>query len=480
MPSRWIRSYRKTLAFRLTLWYAGVFALSSCLAFLLFYALITTVFRERTDQELLSQANEFSTVLAARGLEAVKSLAILQAQAAGVKKVFFRLLSSSGQIFSSSNMSYWQDIDIRESAIKELVRDGRNVFETLTIPGRKEKVRILHVMVGPGIILQIGQSMETDSRFIDAFKKIFVITMVLLVGLAAGVGWFMAKRAVSGVEAVTRTARAISGGTLDRRVPVGTRGDEIDQLATTFNQMLGRIQALVTEIKEMSDNIAHDLKSPIARIRGMAEVTLTTGKTLGEYENMAASTVEECDRLLDMINTMLMITKAESGVDQRNDEDIDLAALVWELCELLEPVAEDKGLSLSHETSDTGLVPGDRRMIQRILSNLLDNALKYTPSGGAVKVSVSNKDGREVVVTVQDTGIGIPGEDLPHVFERFYRCDHSRSEPGTGLGLSLARAFARAHQGDITVTSAVGQGSIFTLTLPRSRPPKASAGENPA
>jgi heavy metal sensor kinase len=480
MPLRRLRSYRKTLAFRLTLWYAGVFAVSSCLAFLLFYALITSVFRERTDQELLGQASEFSTVLATRGLEAVKSLAVLQAQAAGVKKVFFRLLSSSGQVFSSTNMSYWQDIDIREAAIKELVRDRRNVFETVTIPNRKDKVRVLHVMVGPGIILQIGQSMETDSRFIDAFKNIFVITMVLLVGLAAGVGWFMARRAVSGVEAVTRTAREISGGTLNKRVPVGTRGDEIDQLATTFNQMLGRIQALVTEIKEMSDNIAHDLKSPIARIRGMAEVTLTTGKALGEYENMAASTVEECDRLLDMINTMLMITKAEVGVEKRNDEDIDLAGLVREACELLATVAEDRGLSLMCDAPDICVLPGDRRMIQRILSNLLDNALKYTPPGGAVKISVSEKDEKAVVVAVQDTGIGIPAVDLPHVFERFYRCDHSRSEPGTGLGLSLARAFARAHQGDITVTSTLGQGSTFTLTLPRFRMPQPNADEKPA
>jgi heavy metal sensor kinase len=314
--------------------------------------------------------------------------------------------------------------------------------------------------------------METDSRFIDAFKNIFVITMVLLVGLAAGVGWFMARRAVSGVEAVTRTAQEISGGTLDKRVPVGTRGDEIDQLATTFNQMLGRIQALVTEIKEMSDNIAHDLKSPITRIRGMAEVTLTTGKALGEYENMAASTVEECDRLLDMINTMLMITKAESGVDKGHDEGIDLAQVVRDACELLEPVAEDRGLSLACDTPATCDLIGDRRMIQRILSNLLDNALKYTPSGGAVKVSLSEKDGTEVVVAIQDTGIGIPPGDLPHVFARFYRCDQSRSEPGTGLGLSLARAFARAHQGDITVTSTPGQGSTFILTLPKSRPPQ--------
>jgi heavy metal sensor kinase len=424
------------------------------------------VFRDKTDQELLGQAREFSTVLTSRGLEAVKSLALLEAQAAGVKKVFFRLLSSRGEVFSSSNMSYWQDIDVGEAAIKQLVRDRKSVFETISIPNRKEKVRVLHVMVGTGVILQIGQSMETDSRFIDAFKNIFVITMILLVGLAAGVGWFMARRAVAGVEAVTRTAQQISGGTLDKRVPVGTRGDEIDQLATTFNQMLGRIQTLITEIKEMSDNIAHDLKSPITRIRGMAEVTLTTGKGIEEYERMAASTVEECDRLLDMINTMLMITKAESGLHHPEEQEMDMSRLIRDACELLETVAEDKGLSLACETPGTFPFVGDPRMIQRTLSNLLDNAIKYTPSGGSVKVSLSEKDGANAVVSVQDKGVGIPPDDLPHIFERFYRCDHSRSQPGTGLGLSLARAFARAHQGDITVISTPGQGSIFTLTLP--------------
>jgi heavy metal sensor kinase len=469
MPSNRLRSYAKTLAFRLTLWYAGVFAVSACIAFLLLYTLITSVFRERTDQELLGQAREFSAVLSTRGLEALRNLAMLEAQAAGVKKVFFRLLSSRGEVFSSSNMSYWQDIDIREQAIKELLRDRKNVFETITIPNRKDNVRVLHALVGTGVILQIGQSMEADSRFIDAFKNIFLITMVLLIGIAAGVGWFMARRAVSGVEAVTRTAQEISGGTLDKRVPVGTRGDEIDQLAITFNQMLGRIQVLITEIKEMSDNIAHDLKSPITRIRGLAEVTLTTGKGIEEYKNMAADTVEECDRLLDMINTMLMITKAESGVHQLDYQEVDMARLVRDACELMGAVAEDKALSLACEAPETFPLAGDPRMIQRILANLLDNAIKYTPSGGSVRVSLSLTDAGETLVTVQDTGLGIPPEDLLRVFERFFRCDQSRSEPGTGLGLSLARALARAHQGDITAASTLGQGSTFTLTLPRHK-----------
>jgi methyl-accepting chemotaxis protein len=285
----------------LTLWYAGVFTVSSCVAFLLFYILITSFIRERTDQELLSQVNRFSTLLVTEGVEAVKNDAVIEAQAAGIKKVFFRLLSLNGQVFSSSNISYWKDIDINETAIKELLQGSSHVFETITISDHKDEVRILYALLSPSIILQVGQAMESYSRFLDAFKGIFITTMTFLIILAAGVGWFMARRAVSGVEAITRTAQSISGGTLGKRVPVKTRGDEIDQLAMTFNQMLDRIQTLVIEIKEISDNIAHDLKSPITRIRGIAEVTLTNGKSMGEYESMAASTIEECDRLLDRL-----------------------------------------------------------------------------------------------------------------------------------------------------------------------------------
>jgi heavy metal sensor kinase len=460
-------SLRNSLAFRLTLWYAGIFTLSSCIAFFLFYMLITSWMRNQTDQELLGQVNRFSTLLAAEGVEAVKNGAVIEAQAAGVKKVFFRLLSLNGQAFSSSNMSYWKDINISRTAINGLLRSSHPVYQTITIPDRKEEVRILYALLSPVIILQVGQAMESYSRFLDAFKGIFIVTMTFLIVIAAGIGWFTARRAVSGVEAVTWTAQKISGGTLEERVPVKTRGDEIDQLAITFNQMLDRIQTLLTEIKEMSDNIAHDLRSPITRIRGTAEVTLTTGKSLSEYESMAASTIEECDRLLDMINTMLMISKTESGVDKLSFEEINLQDLVREACELFEPTAEDSGVTLSCDVPDRSRLVGDTRMIQRMLSNLLDNAIKYTPTGGSVRVSVSENDA-QVVVSVIDTGCGISSSDLPHIFERFYRCDQSRSQAGIGLGLSLARAIARAHGGEITAASTSNQGSTFTVTLPKS------------
>ena len=267
----------------MTLWYAVIFTVTSCIAFLLFYSRITSLILERTDRELMDQVDRFSVLLVSRGMDSLADSAIIEAEAAGVKKVFFRFLSANGRVFSSSNMSYWKDIDIDGSAVQTLLHEKNPVFATVAISGRKENVRILYARLSPGIVMQVGQAMESYSRFLYAFQRVFIATMAFLIALAACVGWFMARRAVSGIEAVTRTAQKISGGILEERVPVKARGDEIDQLAVTFNRMLDRIEALVAEIKEMSDNIAHDLRSPIARIRGGAEVTLTSGKTVEEY-----------------------------------------------------------------------------------------------------------------------------------------------------------------------------------------------------
>jgi heavy metal sensor kinase len=473
MFSKKIDSIRHTLAFRLTLWYAGIFMLTSCVAFLFFYLLITSVIRDRTDQDLLGEARTLSSILNTQGIEAVKRQVVIEAQAAGEKKIFFRLLSFSGQEFSSSNMSYWLDIQIGKAGINQLLNEQQPVFETTRLPDRRHKIRILYSIIGRGIILQLGQSMENYARFIEAFRKIFIATMASLFIFAAIVGWFMARRALAGVETVTQTARHISEGSLKERVPVKKHQDEIDQLAITFNQMLDRIQTLVTGIKEMSDNIAHDLKSPITRIRGISEVTLTTGASEKEYENLAAS--EECDRLLDMINTMLVISKTEAGVNKLDAKEMDIAAAVRDACELFQAPAEDKDLKFIFDVSSPLNVWGDQRLIQRMIANLLDNAIKYTSAGGTVKVAARKHNNHSVVITVSDTGIGISDQELPRIFERFYRCDPSRSKAGIGLGLSFARAVARAHGGDITVISRPHQGSTFTVTLPKQGSKAASS-----
>ncbi len=464
--SKKLLNVRHSLAFRLTLWYAGIFLVTSCVAFLFFYLLITTVIRERTDQDLLEEVRALVSIRNAQGIQAAKRQAILGAQAAGEKKIFFRFLYPTGIAFSSSNMTSWRDIGIKRSALNRLLEDDQPVFDTIKSPDRQHQIRVLYALVSPSVILQIGQSMENYTRFIEVFRKIFISTMAILFFVAAVVGWFLARRALAGVETVTQTARHISSGSLEERVPVNKREDEIDRLAITFNQMLDRIQTLVTEIKEMSDNIAHDLKSPITRIRGISEITLTTGASLNEYEKMAASTIEECDRLLDMINTMLVISKTEAGVSRLEKKEIDISSVIRDACELFQPAAEDKSLTLVCHADGNFKVYGDLRLIQRMIANVLDNAIQYTPSDGRVDVSIHAGRNQRVEIAVTDTGIGISEEDLAHIFERFYRCDPSRSQAGTGLGLSFARTVARAHGGDITATSAPHHGSVFSVNLP--------------
>jgi signal transduction histidine kinase len=366
-------------------------------------------------------------------------------------------------------MAYWRNIGIEKEAVARLLSGEPYVFSTLAGSDGKLKVRILYSLIGRGLILQLGEAMETSGRFIEAFRKNFIMTFSALLLLAAVIGWFMAGKALAGMATVTRTARHIStGGALGSRVPLTGNGDEIDQLAATFNQMLDQIETLVAGIKEMSDNIAHDLKSPVTRIRGIAEVTLTTDPSLSAYENMAASIIEECDRLLDLINTMLVISKTEAGVDKLHYENLDMTEVVQDACNLFQSSAEDRGITLRCHPSVKLFVKGDKRMIQRLVANLLDNAIRYTPEGGTVDVSVLSPCKDQAAVIIKDTGIGISKKDLPHVFERFYRSEPSRTLSGTGLGLSLALAIAKAHGGHIEVNSSLGKGSTFAVTLPKA------------
>jgi heavy metal sensor kinase len=324
----------------------------------------------------------------------------------------------------------------------------------------------LYGVIGPGKLVQIGRSLEDDELFMEAFRDRFVLLMTGLIIFGGLIGWFMARRALQGVEEVAQTAEDISKGAIERRVPLKARGAEIDRLATTFNDMLDRIHALICGMREISDNIAHDLRSPLTRIRGVAEMTLTSGKSVGEYESMAGNTIEECDRLLEMIETMLAISELEAGAGNLAVEEVDMAGVVEDACELFQPLAEDKGISVVTEVVTSSFVNGDTQRLQRLVANLLDNAIKYTESEGTIRVSLDG-DEAQVLLSVKDTGEGISGDDLANIFERFYRCDPSRSKAGVGLGLSLVMAIVRSHGGDVAVTSYPGKGSTFTVSLPR-------------
>jgi heavy metal sensor kinase len=465
------RKLWRTLAFRLTLWYAGIFVLSSLAAFLVFYVSFSSVTRWRTDRELSNEITEFSFLFTSQGMGAVKANIALEAESQGVKEVFFRVVTPDGKELASSNLSPWKSLPVDGTAVKRIAGGSGRVFLTLTVPGLRHNVRVAYGSLGPGAIMQIGQSLADDEAFMEILREIFGITLAALMGAAVLIGWFMARRALQGLEEITRTATKIAGGALELRVPVKARSEEIDRLATTFNIMLDRIHALITGMREMTDNIAHDLRSPITRMRGIAEMALTTGGEAGEHEALAATTIEECDRLLEMINTMLDITETEAGVSLLTMEDVDIAALARDASELFQPLAEDKAITLVTDAAESSVVRGNVQRLQRMVANLLDNALKYTSPRGRVTVSVRD-NGETVTVTVSDTGIGISGKDLPHIFKRFYRGDSSRSQAGAGLGLSLAQAVAVRHGGTLAVASSPGKGSVFTVTLPQQPYPR--------
>ena len=458
---------RASLALRLTLWYAGVFALTAVLAFFLFYLLITNLVRTRIDTNLVRQSDEYNTVLSLQGVAALQRFAVLRAQAAGEEKIFIRLLYPSGVAFSSSNAAHWRDLGVNHQAVRAVAAHRGDIIETVELEHHRYGVRLLYSLLGQGVVLQLGQALDVEARLFEEFKPTFILAMSVVICFAAAVGWFMARRALSGVADVTRTARTITSGDLSRRVPIRRHGDEIDQLALTFNQMLDRIAALVGEIREMNDNIAHDLRSPLTRIRGVAEVTLLNGKEMGDYERMAGDTIEECDRLLDMINTMLLISQTQAGTAKVVRAPVDMVRLLRQAAELFQPLADDRRIRLTLDLPRSCSLLGDERMLQRLAAHLIDNAIKYTPPEGRVAVALTagDPDGEPVRLVVSDSGCGIAPGELPHIFNRFYRCDQSRATQGNGLGLSLARAIARAHGGAITVASEPGAGSRFSVTF---------------
>ncbi len=455
----------RTIRFRLTLWFTGIFSVSAAVAFILFYYLAVQTLQDQIDQELLDKAAQFSSVIRQSGMRGARNLAVIESKAAGEKMIFFRLLYPTGEVFASSHMSYWKDIQVDHAMLDRLMENKSPVFDTRMMDNAN-KARILYTFVARNAILQTGITMESQSRLLSAFKRVFMVAMGFIVGFSALSGWFLVQKALSRVDTITRTANSITGSSLQKRVPVTGSKDELDHLAGTFNRMLDRIESLVSGIREMGDNMAHDLKSPVTRIRGTAEMTLLQGESLEEFHTMAASTIEESDRLLDMINTMLVISRTRAGEGDFHFEPLDLTRMIQAACDLFTPVAEDKHIAFFCHVPGRFEVMADVNMLQRAFSNLLDNAIKYTDPGGQITVETIRKNDQVLDIQVTDTGPGISLQFHERIFERFFRAESSRTSPGSGLGLSFARAVAREHDGDIQVQSSPGNGACFTLTLP--------------
>lgn len=467
MSLKRILRLKGTLLLRLTLWYAGIFTLSSLLIFSILYYKIQAVAVEEIRADILDDVSMYSGLMARGGLKEVLTELVDEAVNEDPEEEFSRLLDLDGRVIFSTEMSAWGEPD--SYAIPESLRQGseKRVMQVLSVPGREGGAHMVSALIGSGAVLQLGETMEDSGEYLLLIRDWFLAALGVIMLLSGVIGWVLAKRALGDMEEVTRTASEISQGTYDKRVRVRRRFKEIERLGGTFNRMLDRIDDLMRSLREVNDNIAHDLRSPLARIRGIAEMSLLNDKTAEEYRNFAVSTIEECDNLINMINTMLEINEIDSGVNDSHPETVDLTPLIRDAYELFLPLAEQKKVGITLDLPEKLPVTTERRKLQRVVSNLLDNAIKYTDEGGSVRIAAAS-DGKDVRIILEDTGIGISEADLPHIFERFYRCDRSRSQGGGGLGLSLARALTRSMQGSIEAESTPGRGSRFTVILPQT------------
>jgi heavy metal sensor kinase len=465
---RRLNRLRHDLKVKLTLWYTGVLTLTLLSALFVLYSTVRTYFENRINETLLTEYREFHALFQEDGIPALQREAVLESESEGIQHVFFRLLAPDGQMVAHSNLLGWRGL-VAPGAPGEGLPDGAPYrIETILIKGHKHHSRILAGRLGRGYILQIGHSLKAEEHFLHDLKDILsgFGGGAILVGLVCGglISW----RATAGINEITKAAHIITEGQFGTRVPPLKLKGEVATLAVAFNTMLDRIQALITSMQEVTDNIAHDLRSPITRIRTAAELALQTARDPEEYPAVMATTINECDRLLGLLETMLFISEIESGTRAARMEAVDLVPLLEEACDLFQPLAEDKNIALSLQPSTVPCrVRGESATLQRMIANLLDNALKYTAENG--RVSLALKAHRnEAVLVFEDNGIGITDEDLPRIFDRFYRCDKSRQQTGTGLGLSLVKAVVQDLGGCIRVSSQYGRGTVVTVSLPRA------------
>ncbi len=327
-----------------------------------------------------------------------------------------------------------------------------------------------------GFRILVGRDLEERRRLFAIVAKAAQWSVLIVVVLGLGGGVFVARRVLHRIDAMTGTTQRIMAGDLSERLPVGRSGDEIDRLAENLNAMLERIEALMVGLKEVSDNIAHDLKTPLTRLRNRAEEALAKASNEGEYRAALERTIDESDGLIRTFNALLMIARAESGQARDNMIDFDAAEVAHGIHELYEPLAEDKGLTLE-VAADAATIHGNRELISQALANLVENAIKYgqpagndpAASGAAAKTPdiliEAHREGDNVLLSVTDHGPGIPEADRQRAVERFVRLEASRTQPGSGLGLSLASAVATLHGGDLRLADSQ-PGLRVTLVIP--------------
>jgi signal transduction histidine kinase len=450
----------QTLGFRLAFWYAAIFAVSvvviAGLAYLLLARSLTLRDHDLIRVKLADYAGRFETA----GVGGV-GRAVAAEQASGSEdQVFVRLVGSNAEILLTSMPASWGSY-----ALEQL--DEGEGWRVVPARGAPVRLEVAAERLADGTLLQVGRTTLERERFLRDVRALLSALLVIVVVVGLVGGGALTWQAFRPVRELLDTLRQIAQtGRLDARVPVGNQGDVLSELGRVSNAMLGRIERLVTGMRDALDAVAHDLRTPIARVRGRAEQALLAPPDVDRYRAALEDTVEEADRVSALLTTLMDISEAEAGTMQLRRETIEVARVLRETVDLYEDLAEARGVRLTSAGAPAGLtVDADYARLRQALANLVDNGVKYTPEGGAVTVGAESQPGT-VAFVVRDTGPGIAVHQRERIWERLYRGEAGEKERGLGLGLSLVRAVVEAHGGHADVSSAPGQGCTFTLTFP--------------
>jgi signal transduction histidine kinase len=443
----------RSTAFRLTLVYLLVFALYAA-ALLAYFALntgrlITEQITETVDAEITGLTEQY-TIGGLRQL-----ILTVENRSLRPGSSLYLVTAPTGQALAGNVGSLAPGVLDRTGWSETVYR--RLDEQEATEHGALARV----VQLSGGFRLLVGRDLEERARMREIIVAAARGSVALVIVLGLGGGFFVTRRVLKRFDAVTETTQRIMAGDLSGRLPVTGIGDELDRLAVNLNAMLERIEALMRGLKEVSDNIAHDLKTPLTRLRNRCEAALRTAATEADYRAALEGMIEESDGLIRTFDALLMIARAESGQARDNMIEFDAAEIVRGVSELYEPLADDNGLTLRADAPEPAMIRANRELLSQALANLVDNAIKYAKpapdaeaasgkSPGEIVVG-ARREGARVLITVADRGPGIAQEDRSRVVERFVRLMHDTAEPGSGLGLSLAAAVARLHGGELTL-----------------------------
>jgi signal transduction histidine kinase len=465
MPSSWLKSERRTFGFRMHVWFALVLIALTAALFVAAYWFLFRAVQERDREVVRAQFYVYRTWYQEGGLpELMRQFSELHDS--GRELFFVRVVGPQRTGLFVSFPPRFEDFDLGE--LEQMT--PKEALAWLTVPSRSHSGwwLVATERLQDGDWLQVGKTMDAQGALFAQFRDVSLWVMFAALALGIGGGAWLTRRTLSPIRKLIGSVRqVIATGHMDERMPEPEVHDELGELTRLFNVMLEKNGVLINGMREALDNVAHDLRTPLTRFRSTAEVALEGPEDIAVYRDALLDSMEESERLLTMLNTLMDISEAETGLMRLDRQRFPLAPLVAEIVELFELVAEDKGITQTTEVPVELVCFADRNRLRQVLANLLDNALKYTPSGGKVKISAHPEvDG--VAIVCQDSGIGIFAEDVAKIWDRLYRADKSRSQRGLGLGLSLVRAFINAHGGRAEVQSTPGQGSTFIVHLPTS------------